>query len=84
MSALLCSVEGCDAPAQWIQRDFGGNTGHVCEAHRLSVCDGWPIESACRPDAYTREAIAHLMAQHGHTLTPEQRAAVRGWLGRTA
>ncbi len=36
------------------------------------------------PDATTRDAIATLMATHGHTLTVEQRAAVRGWLGRTA
>ena len=31
-----------------------------------------------------RDAIVTLMERHGHTLTPEQRAAVRGWLGRTA
>jgi hypothetical protein len=36
------------------------------------------------PDATTRDAIQTLMATHGHTLTPEQRAAVRGWLGRVA
>ena len=36
------------------------------------------------PDAFTRDAIATLMDTHGHTLTVEQRAAVRGWLGRAA
>jgi hypothetical protein len=35
-------------------------------------------------DREARDAIQTLMATHGHTLTPEQRAAVRGWLGRTA
>ena len=37
-----------------------------------------------RPDDETLAAIQTLMTTHGHTLTPEQRAAVRGWLGRTA
>jgi hypothetical protein len=27
-------------------------------------------------------ALQTLMATHGHTLTVEQRAAVRGWMGR--
>ena len=35
-------------------------------------------------DAEAVAALQTLMATHGHTLTPEQRAAVRGWLGRTA
>jgi hypothetical protein len=34
------------------------------------------------PDATTRAALQTLMATHGHTLTVEQRAAVRGWMGR--
>ena len=31
-----------------------------------------------------REAVTHLLAASGHELSPEQRAAVRGWIGRTA
>lgn len=34
------------------------------------------------PDVPTLDALKTLMATHGHTLTVEQRAAVRGWLGR--
>ena len=33
-------------------------------------------------DTAALDAIKALMATHGHTLTVEQRAAVRGWLGR--
>jgi hypothetical protein len=41
----------------------------------------WYVQA---PDATTRDAIQTLMGTHGYTLTPEERAAVRGWLGRTA
>jgi hypothetical protein len=41
----------------------------------------WYVQA---PDHDTREALQTLMTTLGHTLTPEQRAAVRGWLGRTA
>ena len=53
----------------------------------IARCDegSWgPTQYVRKPDPTTRAAIQTLMATHGHTLTPEQRAAVRGWLGRTA
>ncbi len=39
---------------------------------------------ATAPDETALAAIQRLVASHGHTLTVEQRAAVRGWLGRFA
>jgi hypothetical protein len=55
------------------------------ETTMASVCDeAAELIDAALPEDVTRNALQTLMASHGHTLTVEQRAAVRGWLGRVA
>lgn len=44
----------------------------------------WPVVYDLSPSVNELEAIRLLHDNFAHTLTVEQRAAVRGWLGRVA
>lgn len=75
-SVLLSFLPDCDQPCMHVA---------VPPTHFLDVLHDSGAafgRYVIAPDLTTLAALQTIMATHGHTLTVEQRAAVRGWLGR--